>query len=152
MPLSAAVLEESEFIDPRIVDRHPSFAASIAYAARTCVPGQQSIRSALWTKIRPWMHAPPFSDRESDKTELISLKFLLVLYASAKSSILGKGRHYPEHQLHLCTVKSQAEMYSRHIRLHQSARHFAEAGHDSPANADLLREYRCWLWLHASCH
>lgn len=146
------MLEDSDVVDSGVVDRHPFFAVCIAYAASNCVPGQESIRSALWTKIRPWMHALPFSDRESDEIELINLKSLLVLYASAKSSILGKGKHYPEHQLHLWTVKSQTEMYSRHIRLHQSARHFAKAGHDSPANADLLGKYRCWLWLHASCH
>lgn len=73
LPLLAAILDESDVIDSRVVDRHPFFAASIAYAASTCVPGQQSIRNALWTKIRPWMHALPFSDRESDEIELINL-------------------------------------------------------------------------------
>lgn len=98
------------------------------------------------------MQALPFSNHGSDEDELINLKSLLVLYASAKASILCKGTNYPENRLHLWTVKSQSEMFSRHIRLHQSARHLAKAELGSPIQAHLLGKYVCWLWLHASCH
>jgi hypothetical protein len=149
----AVMLDASDFVDPSIVvDRHPFFAACIAFAASTCVPGQEALRRALLTKIQPWMDAMPYSNRMSDEDELFNLKSLLVLYMSAKASILCNAQDHAEYRVHLWMVKSQSEMYARHIRLHQAVHSLAEAQGGSLKRTTRLGKYLCWLWLHTTCH